>query len=185
MKGMRRLPLLLAFCIAVPGGAEIPGGCACDTTRPETLAVHGCELCVEAEKQPSSPSVFFLRDASPRKPNRWLALPRAHGQGLHMLSAMTPAERAGFWSAAIEKAQSLWGGEWGIALNGPANRTQCHAHLHIGKFLTAAENARFLLVDGPAQIPLPPENQGLWVHPAGSKLHVHTGESATETVLLR
>jgi hypothetical protein len=41
------------------------------------------------------------------------------------------------------------------------------------------------VVSGPAQIPLPKDDSGLWVHPVGGKLHVHMGEQITETVLFR
>ena len=47
-----------------------------------------CSLCREAEKQPADQSIFFLKDINPRKPNRWLALPRAHFGGLHHLHDM-------------------------------------------------------------------------------------------------
>jgi hypothetical protein len=182
---MRPLPLLLVLSIAAPLGSEITGGCACDVTRPETLEPIQCGLCMEAEKHPLEPAIFLIKDHSPRKPNRWLALPRSHAAGYHELSAMTPRERLELWSVAIAKAKALWGDEWGLAMNGPANRTQCHAHIHIGKLLKGAENHRFIVVDGPAQIPVPTDGKGLWVHPDGRKLHVHIGESATETVLLR
>jgi hypothetical protein len=42
-----------------------------------------------------------------------------------------------------------------------------------------------VLVDGPAHIPAPADDSGVWVHPLGRKLHVHLGEQITETVLLR
>jgi len=182
---VRRLPLLLALCALPPLGAEITGGCACDVTRPETLEPVQCGLCREAETHPAEPAVFFVRDTSPRKPNRWLALPRFHREGFHYLSSMTPRQRLVLWTAAIEKARSLWAGEWGLALNAPANRTQCHTHIHIGKLLKASEDHRFVVVDGPAQIPVPADDEGIWIHPQGGKLHVHLGQRATETVLLR
>ena len=46
------------------------------------------------------------------------------------------------------------------------------------------EDADFLVIDGPEEIP-DPGNSGLWIHPAGAKLHVHTDEQVSETVLLR
>ena len=98
---------------------------------------------------------------------------------------MTPAQRISLWTAAIEKARSLWGDEWGLAMNGEQNRTQCHAHIHIGKLLQGIETSNFIVVKGPAEIPDLKDGSGLWVHPAGSKLHVHLGEQITETVLLR
>ena len=124
-------------------------------------------------------------EAAAREGNRWLALPRFHGRNPQLISDMTPEQRTGYWSAAIAKASDLWGDEWGIAVNSDDRRTQCHAHIHIGKLLQGIETARFVEVDAPAQIPVPEGGTGLWVHPQGSKLHVHLTEQITETVLLR
>jgi hypothetical protein len=181
---MRRLPILVVLCLAAPLGADVTG-CACDVAKPETLEARECALCREAEKQPLDPPVFFLKDTNPRKPNRLLVLPRFHGKGQDALADMTPQQRLLLWGAAIEKAKSLWGDEWGLAVNGEMARTQCHAHIHIGKLLRGIETARFVEVAGPAQIPVPEGGTGLWVHPEGSKLHVHLAEQITETVLLR
>src|SRR5207247_2103674 len=172
------------LCLAVPLAADV-SGCACDVARPETLEARECALCREAETQPGEPPVFFLKDNNPRKPNRMLALPRAHGRAQDFLAAMTPQDRLLLWTAAIEKAQALWGDKWGLAVNGNSARTQCHAHIHIGKLLEGIETARFVVVKGAAQIPVPEEGTGMWVHPDGARLHVHLNEQITETVLLR
>ena len=156
--------------------------CACDAAKPETLEAHECGLCREAERQPSDVATFFLKDNNPRKPNRWLALPRSHA---HSLAAMTPEARLALWNAAIERAKSLWGDQWGLAVNGDERRTQCHAHIHIGKLLDGAETPDFVEVDGPAGIAIPADGAGFWVHPVGTKLHVHAGEQVTEFVLMR
>jgi diadenosine tetraphosphate (Ap4A) HIT family hydrolase len=149
------------------------------------MEARECSLCREAEKQPPGAVVFFLKDINPHKPNRWLVLPRAHTDGTRALLDMDPAARTAFWNAAIEKARALWGAGWGIAFNGNEARTQCHLHAHIGKLIDGVENGPFVLADGPAQIPVPQDGTGLWIHPEGGKLHVHTGEQITETVLLR
>jgi len=176
--------LFLVLALA-PLGAEIPG-CLCDPDEPATLEARQCSLTREVLKQPAGEPVFFLKDANPNKPNRWLALPRAVRRDLHTLADMTPAERLELWRAAIRKARELWGDQWGLAFNGDKMRTQCHPHIHIGKFLPAAENRQnVVVVDGPEQIPVPRDGSGLWVHPVGKKLHVHLGEQLTETVLLR
>ena len=159
--------------------------CQCDATRPETLEARECSLCKEAEKHPAEIQYFALRDANPNKPNRWLLLPRFHGNQPQQLQEMTPEQRASYWTAAIEKARELWSDTWGIALNSTEKRTQCHIHLHIGKLLPDMENDRFVAVDGPAQIPVPPEGQGQWIHPVGGKLHVHTDEPSGELKLQR
>ena len=158
--------------------------CACDAAHPATFEQRQCSLCREAEKQSPESRIFFLKDINPRKPNRWLALPRSHGQGLHHLHEMPSKERTELWTAAIEKAKSMWGDEWGVAYNGERVRTQCHAHVHIGKLLKGIETRNFKVVSKPSQIPAP-LGEGVWVHPAGNKLHVHLGEQTTETVLLR
>jgi diadenosine tetraphosphate (Ap4A) HIT family hydrolase len=156
--------------------------CACDAGKPESMAARECALCREAENQPVDAAVFFLKDNNPRKPNRWLALPRAH---VHELAAMAPEARLALWNAAIEKGKSLWGDQWGLAVNGDERRTQCHAHIHIGKLLDGVETPNFVEIAGPAEIPIPTDGTGFWVHPVGGRLHVHTGEQVTEFVLMR
>jgi hypothetical protein len=160
-------------------------GCDCDPARPETLAARQCSLTREALAQPAAPPVFFLKDINPTKPNRWLALPRAVRKDLHGLADMSPEERLQLWTEAIRKARELWGGEWGLAINGDETRTQCQPHLHVGKFLRAAESGNFVVLDGPEKIPVPRDGSGLWIHEKEGKLHVHMGEHLTETVLLR
>jgi diadenosine tetraphosphate (Ap4A) HIT family hydrolase len=159
--------------------------CACDAKNPETLKARECSLCAEAEKQPAGTVIFFLPDANPRKPNRLLAIPREHAPALHRVVDLTPESRAALWREAIDKAKSTWGEDWAIAYNGDRVRTQCHVHVHIGKIIPGVEWGDFLLVNSPAEIPVPGVD-GYWIHPvAGGKLHVHTGEQVTETVLLR
>ena len=182
MAGM--MPLIAVAVIVARAAAQTPGACDCDTKRPETMSVRQCSLCSEAEKQAPDVRIFFLKDANPRKPNRWLALPRVHGAAKHELADLTPAERTELWTAAIAKAKELWGDEWGVAYNGNKVRTQCHAHVHIGKLLKGVETGSVVVVRGPAEIPSPGD-EGLWIHPHGTKLHVHVKEQTTETVLLR
>jgi hypothetical protein len=158
--------------------------CACDPANPETMKVRQCSLCNEAEKHPPATELFFLKDNNPRKPNRWLLLPRVHGSGQHHLYEVPPKLRARMWEAAVERARELWGDEWGLAYNGEKVRTQCHTHIHIGKLLRGVERDNFKLVSKPSQIPAPKEG-GVWVHPQGKQLHVHLGEQTCETVLLR
>src|ERR1035438_4332636 len=73
--------------------------CTCDVTRPETMEARQCGLCREAEKQPAGVKVFFLKDANPSKPNRWLALPRSHERSIELLS---DEQRADLLAAAVE-----------------------------------------------------------------------------------
>ena len=159
--------------------------CQCDATRPETLEARECSLCKEAEKQPADVTFFAVRDTNPNKPNRWIMLPRFHGSKPQQLLEMTPEQRTGYWTAAIAKAQEVWGDQWGVALNSTERRTQCHIHLHIGKLLPDAENDHFVVVDKPADIPVPRDGEGLWIHPAGGRLHAHIEEPAGELKLQR
>lgn len=156
--------------------------CACDPARPESLEMRQCGLCREAEKQPAGVKVFFLKDINPTKPNRWLALPRAHERSLDELTA---AQRADLWSAAIAKAKSLFGDDYAIAYNSPTVQTQCHVHFHLGKLIPGVETDQATIVTKIEDIPVPNKGEGLWLHPAGNLFHVHTGEQITETVLER
>jgi len=176
---VRYLPALVLFSAIALGGVR---NCTCDLASAESMAKRECGLCREAEKQPPATQIFFLQDINPNKPHRWLALPRAHA---HVLADMTPAQRLALWNAAIAKAQETWGDQWGLAANADIRRTQCHVHVHIGKLLEGVETPDFVLVDGPADIPVPHQGGGIWIHPVGGKLHVHLGEDAPETLLMR
>ena len=58
-------------------------------------------------------------------------------------------------------------------------------HIHIGKMREGVETDTFTVVPGASGIPLPHEGDGLLIHPAGGKLHVHTGDPAPELLLER
>jgi diadenosine tetraphosphate (Ap4A) HIT family hydrolase len=174
-----KLAGILALALVLRGDVR---NCACDVANPQSMATRECGLCREAEKQAADVAVFFVKDINPLKPNRWLALPRVH---VHSLPNLPPEARLALWNAAIEKAQSLWGDDWGLAVNSDQRRTQCHVHIHIGKLLEDAETPNFVVVDGTANISIPTDGTGFWVHPVAGKLHVHAGEQATEFVLMR
>ncbi|MCX6587916.1 MAG: hypothetical protein NTX13_15230 [Acidobacteria bacterium] len=179
------LLLLLTLPLAVTLPAET-GACACNPADPASLQTRECSLTNEAAKQPPGLTVFHLKDASPRKPNRTLTLPtRIKTTGIQTLADLSPAERTELWTAAIAKAKALWGDEWGLAYNGVKVRTQCHLHIHVGKLLRGVDTGTTLFVNSPAQIPVPRDGSGLWVHPVGRRLKVHIKEQTTETVLLR
>lgn len=183
MAAMRHALAIAAWLAFAPALADV-SQCACEPARPETMKARNCSLCVEAEKQPPETQFFLLKDINPRKPNRWLALPRMHRPGAHHLHEYPKAVRDGLWRFAIRAAKEKFGDEWGIAYNGGQVRTQCHLHLHIGRFARAAENENFRLVRRVEDISAPEEG-GLWVHPAPGGFHVHTGEQIAETVLVR
>ena len=179
MEKVRLLPVLLLTCAL--GLADVRN-CVCDLASSESMAKRECGLCRETEKQPLDTAVFFVKDINPNKPHRWLALPRAHA---HTLADLTSADRLALWTAAIQKAHELWGDQWGLAANSDSRRSQCHMHVHIGKLLDAVETDDFEVVAGPAEIPVPPNGGGLWIHPAAGKLHVHLGDDAPELLLMR
>lgn len=170
------------FAMLLP--AQTPTVCECDPAHAESMRQRQCSLCGEAEKQTGD--VFILKDISPRKPGRWLALPRKHYSGQHHLHEMPATERIALWEAAIGIGRELFGEEgWGVAYNGSEVRTQCHTHIHIGRFAAAAENNRNVItVSRIADIPAP-RDSGVWVHPYRGRMHVHLGEQITETVLVR
>lgn len=156
--------------------------CACDAAKPETFELRECSLDRAVHGDASADPFVFLKDANPSKPNRTLALPRAH---VVRLSDLTPEQRAAYWRAAIDKAAALWGDTWGVAMNGEKARTQCHLHVHLGKLRPEAEQDGGVIVNGPEDIPLPGADTGLWLHAVAGKLHVHSGQQINETVLIR
>ena len=180
---MRAVFAAIPVCLSVSIWAQT-AACSCDPSNPSTFESRDCSLCQEAEKQPKDIGVFFLKDINPRKPNRWLALPREHAPAKHRLESLSEASRTALWTAAIEKAKSMWGDQWAVAYNGDRVRTQCHTHIHLGRLIPGVEAGEFVVVDGPAKIPVPGAD-GLWIHPHQGKLHVHTGDQIAETVLLR
>jgi len=159
--------------------------CVCTLTNPTIAETRGCSLCIEAARQPADHAIFLVRDSDPTKPNRWLVLPRAPYDGSNPLARMTAPERLALWTAAIAKAKETWGDSWAVAMNGDIARRQCHAHVHVGKLLEGKETETGVFIDNPSQLPAISDGTGLWFHPAGNRLHLHTGEQITETVLMR
>jgi diadenosine tetraphosphate (Ap4A) HIT family hydrolase len=181
-----RFPLLLGsfFSLCMVLAYADVRGCVCDSAKPESMEARECGLCRLAEQQTGTEPFFFTRDINPTKPNRMLILPRKHYPGPHTLAELSPEERTAFWTAAIAKARELWGDGWGIAINGDANRTQCHTHMHIGKLLPDVETDNFTVADDAASMPVPPDGGGMWVHPVNGKIHVHY-QNIAEPVLMR
>jgi len=148
------------------------------------MLARQCSLGALASKEPAGELVFFIKDNSPFKPDRWLALPRQQIVGFERLADLPAETRTALWTQAIAKAKSLWGDRWGLAYNGDHARSQCQAHIHIGKLIEGVESGKFVVVSSPAEIPVPDPN-GAWIHAVQGKLHVHLGEQLNENVLLR
>jgi len=176
--------------------------CPCDHSIAETLLAYPqCSLCLESEFHPPDPPFFFVKDINPGKPNRWLILPRFHDKGMQHISDLTAVDSGKFWAAAIRKGETLWGKQWGLAVNGELGRSQCHAHVHIGKLLDEAEGNEFLVkigrsripgkapitVEGPDGIKAPAKGEAFWIHPVGKGLHLHIEDvtASAEFVLMR
>lgn len=174
---------VFSLFILLPAHADV-SSCACDPSKPETLEVRNCSLCREAEKQPQDADFFVLKDINPRKPNRWLVLPRVHDEGAHHMHRMSAAERIGLWKRSVKEAHDRFGDAWGLAYNGSKVRTQCHLHIHVGRWVTAAENTKFKVVRRIEDFPAPLEG-GILIHPVKGGYHVHTGEEIMETALVR
>lgn len=182
MSVMRLRALVFLALLLAPLNADVRG-CQCDLGRSETMQTRECGLCLVAEHQPLDPPFFTIHDASPNKPDRWLALPRFHGENPQQLAAMNPDQRTAYWNVAIAKAHEVWDDGWGIAVNSLERRSQCHMHIHIGKLKDGSEDDHFVTVDDSTGIPLPRDGEGLWVHPVSGKLHAHWGDPAPELKL--
>lgn len=176
--------------------------CPCDHSIAETLLAYPqCSLCLESEFHPPHEPFFFVKDINPFKPNRWLILPRAHDKGMQSLSDLTSLDTAEFWAAAVRKGEELWGKQWGLAVNGELARSQCHAHVHIGKLLDGVEGngwlfhtglsrvpgKQLIFVSGPDGIKAPNGGAGFWIHAVKGGLHLHVEDitAAAEFVLMR
>jgi diadenosine tetraphosphate (Ap4A) HIT family hydrolase len=187
----RSRPLLLIASAAVcllgwaPRGAADVRGCHCDVHDAVSMQQRECSLCAEAERHADGPEFFTIRDANPIKPNRWLILPKSHTAGSHALHLLPADVRTRLWTYAIEQAKAHFGErEWGVAYNGDTVRTQCHLHIHAGRFIPAAENSKFRVYRRIADFPAPSEG-GILIHPVPGGYHVHTGEAIMETALVR
>jgi hypothetical protein len=171
------------FLLMAPASAPPVVDCSCDHSHPESLKPRICSLCSTAEKQTSE--IYFLKDINPSKPNRYLALPKAHEGGLQSVGTMPDSLRTQLWRQAIAKAKELFGERWGLAHNSHLFRTQCHAHVHMGPLSAEVEDINGTLYDDPQDFPVTPADQGMWVHPKDGRFCVHLDRDLTEIVLIR
>lgn len=158
-------------------------GCPCDHAEPASLDTRVCSLCRTAEKE--SEPVYFLKDISPSKPNRYLALPKHHGSGLQAVGDLDADEREAVWTAAIRRAEELFGPRWGLAHNSYFFRTQCHAHIHMGPLSPEVEDVGGTLYASPRDFPVTEASQGIWIHPKDGRYCVHLDRDLAEVVLIR
>ncbi len=174
--------LLLLACASIAAPRPVVE-CPCDHAASESLQLRVCSLCKTAEDH--SGPIYFLKDINPHKPNRYLALPKTHGSGFQSTSSLAPALRAQLWKSAIERAEDIFPGRWGIAENSHFFRTQCHAHLHIGPLSPEVEDSDGSLYDSTADFPNPAPRGGMWLHPKDGAYCVHLDRDLAEIVLVR
>ncbi len=173
--------LTMAFLYARP---PLPvAACPCDHAEPGSLSPRVCGLCRTAEEQ--SAPVYFLKDINPHKPNRFLALPKAHETGLQAVGELPADLREQVWSASIAEAERLFGARWGLAHNAYYFRTQCHAHIHMGPLSPEIVDENGTLYDRPSEFPAVGAEQGIWVHPKAGGYCVHLDRDLAEVVLVR
>lgn len=184
---MARLGALLLFLVGgfvISANPPLPVvGCPCDHRDAASMSSRVCSLCRTAEEQ--TDAVYFLKDINPAKPNRYLALPRVHQDGLQAVGEMPPEERERVWTAAIERAGELFGERWGLAHNSHFFRTQCHAHIHMGPLSPDVEDEGGSLYGAPKDFPAAGAHQGMWLHPKDGQYCVHLDRDLAEIVLVR
>ena len=184
---MARIGVLLILFVGgfvISASPPLPAvGCPCDHADAASMGPRVCSLCKTAERQ--TEDVYFLKDINPAKPNRYLALPRAHADGLQAVGEMPPAERTRVWTAAIARAEELFGARWGLAHNSYFFRTQCHAHIHMGPLSPEVRDENGTLYDRPGDFPAVGAEKGMWIHPKDGKYCVHLDRDLAEIVLIR
>ena len=157
--------------------------CPCDHAYPDTMAGRVCSLCGTAERE--TEKVYFLKDINPRKPNRYLALPKAHDSGFQSTADLSQALRSRLWLEAAKRAEELYPGRWGLAQNSHFFRTQCHAHIHIGPLSPEVDDTHGTLHDSVEEFPNVGPEQGMWIHPKDGGFCVHLDRDLAEIVLVR
>ena len=157
--------------------------CPCDHAKEESMDSRVCSLCGTAEQ--ATDEVYFLKDINPHKPNRYLALPKAHGAGYQSTADLSAELRTKLWQKAADRAEELYPGRWGIAQNSHFFRTQCHAHLHIGPLSPEVEDSEGTHYRKFEDIPNVGPEQGIWLHPKQDGYCVHLDRDLAEIVLVR
>ena len=174
---------MLAVFALIPSVPMPVVDCPCDHSRHESLRARVCGLCETAEREQSR--VVLLKDISPDKPSRHLALPKAHGAGFQSTAHIPDRMRAEVWREAARRAEELYPGNWGVAQNGQFFRTQCHAHLHIGPLSPGVEDCGGQPYLRFEDFPNVGPERGIWMHPKEGAYCVHLDRDLAEAVLLR
>ncbi len=181
---MRLIQLAVLVCCGLIPLVPMPVvDCPCDHSRVESLESRVCSLCGTAET--ASDEIYFLKDINPHKPNRYLALPKAHGAGYQSTADLSAVSRSELWRRAAQRAEELYPGRWGLAQNSNVFRTQCHAHLHIGPLSPEVEDTGGVLHGTFEEFPNVRPEQGIWLHPKDGKYCVHLDRDLAEIVLVR
>ena len=175
--------LLLALFALVPLAPMPVVECPCDHAEAGSMQSRVCSLCGTAER--ATDEVYFLKDINPHKPNRYLALPKAHRAGYQSTADLSPRLRAELWRKAAVRGEELYPGRWGLAQNSHFFRTQCHAHLHIGPLSPEVQDTDGTLYSSVEEIPDVGPEQGIWLHPKQNGFCVHLDRDLAEIVLVR
>ncbi len=154
-------------------------GCPCDEGNPRSLDQTVCGLCGGGQGHTDA---YVVRDASPAKPNRLLALPPHHAVELADLRL---DQRTALWTAAIVAARKNFDEDWALAQNSVLFRTQCHAHIHIGRLDPEYRHSGGTIIASPADLPATTTFQGIWVHPRDNGYCFHLDRLHPEALLQR
>lgn len=157
--------------------------CPCDHAHLASMKSRVCSLCRTAED--ATEEIYFLKDINPRKPSRYLALPKAHDHGFQSTIHLARNLRSKLWTRAIQRAEELYPGRWGLAQNSHFFRTQCHAHIHIGPLSPEVVDEGGRLYATVDDMPEVGPAQGIWLHPKEGQYCVHLDRDLAEIVLVK
>ncbi len=184
LRRLRLLGIAVLACWSLVPLVPMPiVDCPCDHADSGSMSSRVCSLCGTAQKERDE--IYFLKDINPHKPNRYLALPKAHDAGYQSTSDLSESLRARLWLRAAKRAEELFPGRWGLAQNSHYFRTQCHAHIHIGPLSPEVEDTGGTVYRTVDEFPNVGQEQGVWVHPRDGGFCVHLDRDLAEIVLVR
>jgi len=155
--------------------------CACDVAFPNPRRA-GVRAVPRGEEQPADPPVFFLKDnnRASQPPARAAAGPRK-AQGFPLRHDAATALI--LWTAAIEKARSLWATSGGCVKATPPAPSATPTST--SESFWRESNPALRGGRRPGEIPVPTDGTGMWVTPGRLQAPRALNEQITETVLLR